>query len=190
MVLQALAIYARHAEMGWAAIAAAVITAAVDVLYLGIVSSQGGGNPEFIRIPFVATFIALMAICCALSVRASAARWRPLLLGVAAAGLLLLGFFALFSIGAPLALAGALALLALIHTLTSASVRGTSARAAAAKAVGGAIAAVVVLLAGFLVADYAIRCPSSGQEGGSGTTLLGASYSYSCDNGRLTISRQ
>jgi hypothetical protein len=189
MVRQASAIYARHPEMGWAAIAAAVITAAVDVLYLGIVTSQRGGDPEFIRIPFVATFIALMAICCALSVRAPAARWRPLLLGVAAAGLLLLGFFAMFSIGALLAVAGVLALLALIRTLGSASARGTSARAAAATAAGGAIAAVVVLLAGFVVADYAIRCPSSGQEGGSGTTLLGASYSYSCDNGKLTVSR-
>lgn len=107
--------------MRWAAIAAAIIAAADDIFYLGIVRSQGGGDPEFFRIPFVATFIAVMAICCALSVRASAARWRPLLLGVAAAGLLLLGFFAVFSIGLLLVVPGVLALLALIRTLRSAS---------------------------------------------------------------------
>jgi hypothetical protein len=86
-----------------------VIAATVDVLYLGIVGTQGS-NPEFLRAPFVAAFIALMAVCAALSSRASAARWRPLLLGVSAAGLLLLGFYAIFSIGLPLLVAGMVAL--------------------------------------------------------------------------------
>ena len=149
--------------MRWAGVAAAVIAGTVDVLYLGIVGSQGASNPEFLRVPFVAAFIALMAICAALSSRASAERWRSLLLGVSAAGLLLLGLFAIFSIGLPLVVAGVLASLGLMRALSQAkSARGTSGRAAVAMAAGGAVAAVVVLLAGFSVADFAIRCPARG----------------------------
>jgi hypothetical protein len=96
----------------------------------------------------------------------------------------------MFSIGVLLIAAGVPALSALIYTLSSASVRETSAKTAAAMGAGGAIAAVVVLLAGFVVADYANRCPSNGWEAGSRVTLLGGSYLYSCDNGRLTTSRQ
>ena len=173
------------------AVAAALIAGTVDVLYLGIVGSQGASNPQFLRVPFVAAFIALMAICAALSSRASAERWRPLLLGTSAAGLLLLGYFALFSIGLLLLLAGALALVGLIGTLRLAWFSpGESGKAAvAAMAAGGAVAAVVVLLAGFALADFAISCPARGVESGSGTAFLGGSYEYSCNNGELMISR-
>lgn len=176
--------------MRWAGVGAAVIAAADDVFYLGAVNTQGGSNPQFLRAPFVAAFIALMAICAALSSRASAARWRPLLLGVAAAGLLLLGFFGIFSIGLPLLVAGVLALLGLIKALGDASSSGqTSARAALAMGAGGAALAIVALLAGFSLTELALRCPATGLESGSGATLSGGSYQYSCDNGKLTISR-
>lgn len=177
--------------MRWAGIAAAVIAGSVDVLYLGVVGSQGGSDPQFLRVPFVAAFIALMAICTALSTRKSAARWRPLLLGVSAGGLLLLGYFAIFSIGLPLLVAGALALIGLLNTLRpTGTAAGTSGRRAAGMAVGGAVLAVVVLLAGFSLAEVVIRCPAKGVEGGGGTRLLGGgSYEYSCNNGNLTISR-
>jgi hypothetical protein len=56
-------------------------------------------------------------------------------------------------------------------------------------AAGGAIASIAVLLGGFTVSESAIRCPTTGQMGGGGVSLLGGSYSYSCDEGRLTISR-
>ena len=175
--------------MRWAGIAAAIIAASVDGLYLGVVGSQGASDPEFIRLPFVASFIALMAICAALSARASAARWRSLLLGISTGGLLLLGYFGMFSIGLPLLVAGLIAGYGTIRTLTHGSLGGTSGGAAVGMAAGGAMAAIVILLIGFLLADLAIRCPSDGTVGGSGTTLLGGSYSYSCDNGKLTISR-
>jgi hypothetical protein len=176
--------------MRWAGVGAAIIAAAVDVLYLGIVATQGGSDPQFLRVPLVAAFIALMAIGAALSSRGSAARWRPLLLGVSAAGLLLLGFFAIFSVGLPLLAAGVLALLGLINALSpSALSPGTSRRAAGGMAAGGAVLAVAVLLAGFSLAEVVIRCPANGVEGGGGTRLLGGSYAYSCDNGKLTISR-
>ncbi|HEV3461529.1 MAG TPA: hypothetical protein VG413_05765 [Candidatus Dormibacteraeota bacterium] len=176
--------------MRWAGVGAAIIAAAVDVLYLGIVATQGASDPQFLRVPFVATFIALMAIGAALSSRASAARWRPLLLGVSAAGLLLLGFFAIFSVGLPLLAAGVLALLGLINALSPTALSaGPSRRAAGAMAASGAVLAVAVLLAGFSLAEVVIKCPASGVEGGGGTRLLGGSYSYTCDNGKLTISR-
>jgi hypothetical protein len=167
--------------MRWAGVGAAIIAAAVDVLYLGIVGSQGS-NPQYLRVPFVAAFIALTAICAALSSLA-AARWRPLLLGISAAGLLLVGFFAIFSIGLPLLIAGLLALAGLI-----AESRGASGKAAAGMAAGGAVVAVVVLLAGFSLTELAIRCPANGVEGGTGADFLSGSYQYRCDNGRLTIS--
>jgi hypothetical protein len=177
--------------MRWAGVGAAIIAAAVDALYLGIVGTQGGSDPQFLRVPFVAAFIGLMAISAALSSRESAARWRPLLLGVSAAGLLLLGFFAIFSVGLPLLAAGVLALLALINNALSPSALSpaTSRMAAGGMAAGGAVLAVAVLLAGFSLAEVVIRCPARGVESGSGTRLLGGSYSYSCDNGKLTISR-
>jgi hypothetical protein len=171
--------------MRWAGVAAAVIAGTVDVLYLGMVGSQGASNPEFLRVPFVAAFIALMAICAGLSSRASAERWRPLLLGASAAGLLLIGYFALFSIGLPLLVAGALCLVSLLGALG----RGPRKAAVAGLAAGGAVAAVVVLLAGFALAEYAIRCPARGVETGGGSGFLGGSYEYSCNNGTLTISR-
>src|ERR1700716_4329534 len=119
--------------MRWAGVATAVIAGTVDVLYLGYVNSQGAGDPQFLRVPFVATFIALMAISAALSSRASAARWRPLLLGASAGGLLLIGYFGIFSIGLPLLVAGALALVGLIRTLSlAAGATAGSGKAAAA----------------------------------------------------------
>jgi len=175
--------------MRWAGVGAAIIAAAVDALYLGVVGSQGGSDFQFLRVPFVAAFIALMAICAALSSRASAARWRPLLLGISAAGLLLLGFFAIFSIGLPLLAAGVLALLGLINAMSQPAISpGTSGKAAAAMAAGGAVLAVVILIAGFSLTELAIRCPASGSGGGGGTGLLGGSYQFTCDNGKLTIS--
>ena len=85
--------------MGWAGVAAAIIAAANDAVYLAIIATQSDSASQFLRVPLIAAFIAVMAICAALSSIASAGRWRSFLLGVSAAGLLVLGFFAMFSIG-------------------------------------------------------------------------------------------
>jgi len=130
-----------------------------------------------------------MAICAALSSGVSAARWRALLLGFSAAGLILLGFFAIFSIGLPLMVAGVLASLGLINALRPARSSGEpSGKASAAVAAGGAVLAVVVLLLGLSLTELVIRCPANRIESGSGAVLLGGPYQYSCDNGKLTIS--
>jgi hypothetical protein len=175
----------------WARVAAAVIAGTADVLYLGYVGSQGASDPQFLRVPFVATFIAVMAMSAALSSRASAAPWRPLLLGASAAGLLLLGYFGIFSIGLPLLVAGALAFVGLIGSLslTGGSPADPGKAAAAGMAVGGTVLAVVVILAGFSLAERAIRCPARGMESGGGSGFLGGSYQYNCADGTLTLSR-
>jgi hypothetical protein len=176
--------------MRWVGVGAAIIAAAVDVLYVGVINTQGGSNPQFLRAPFVAAYIALMAIFAALSTRASAARWRPLLLGISAAGLLLLGVFSIFSIGVPLMVAGVLASLGLINALGPARSSGErSGKASAAVAAVGAVLAVVALLVGLSLTELAIRCPANGVEEVSGTNFLGGPYQFSCDNGKLTISR-
>ena len=51
------------------------------------------------------------------------------------------------------------------------------------------VVALAVLLAGFSLAEGAIRCPSRGTESGGGTGILGGSYQYSCVDGKLTLSR-
>src|SRR6202165_2624677 len=148
--------------MRWAGGGAAIIAAAVDIVYVGAASSDA----QFLRVPFVAGFIALMSIGAALSARASATRWRPLLLGVAAAGLILLGVIGIMSIGLPLLPAGLLALAGLIYSVSrSGSAPGPSGRAAAGMAAGGALLAVVVLLGGFIVAELGVRCSAPGVGG-------------------------
>jgi hypothetical protein len=175
--------------MRWAGVGAAIIAATDDVLYLGTIATQQGSASQFLRVPFIAAFIALMAICAALSSVASAGRRRSLLLGMSAAGLILLGYLAMFSIGLPLVLAGVLAALGLIKAVGDARSSGqSSGRAAVATAAGGAVLAVVVLLAGVSFTELAVRCPANGQESGSGFSLLGGTYQYRCDNGTLTIS--
>ena len=105
--------------MRWFAAAAAVIAATVDILYSGMVSHAGARDPLGWRVTLVAAFIAALAMTAALSARASAAGWRPALLGVSAIGLLAMGFIAIFSIGLPLLVAGGLALVPLNASLTT-----------------------------------------------------------------------
>ena len=166
--------------MRWFAGVAAIIAAVVDVLYYGFVNHQGG--PLGWRVAFVATFIALLAITAALSTRASATAWRPALLGLSAIGLLSMGFIAIFSIGLPLLLAGALACVALIFSLAT-----SRQPAGILKAGAGALLALAIFLGGFEVTEHAIACPVSGAETGSGSGFLSSPYHYTCVNGKLTV---
>jgi hypothetical protein len=172
--------------MRWTALAAAIMAAVVDVLYLGIVGSQGQ-EPQFLRVPFVAVFIAVMAISAVLAPRPSSEAFRPFLLGLSSGGLLLLGYFAIFSIGLPLIIAGVLALFALIRS-SSVRVQRASLPAPALAAAGG-ILSVAILFAGFALSEVVIKCPPTGTMGGGGASLLGGSYEYNCVDGKLTITR-
>lgn len=168
--------------MRWFAGVAAIIAAVVDVLYYGFVGHQAGHDPLGWRVAFVAIFIALLAIAAALSTRASAAAWRPALLGLSAIGLLAMGFIGIFSIGLPLLLAGALACVALIFSLT-----GARQPAGILKAGAGALLALAIFLGGFEATERAIACPARGYESGGGSGLLSGPYRYTCVNGKLTI---
>jgi hypothetical protein len=179
-----------------AALGTAIVAAVVDVLYIRYVTAQQGSDPQFLDFPFVASFIALMAMSAAFSVPARVG-WRPFLLGISAGGLLLLGLFAIFSIGLALIIPGVVALYGVTGAVadlrpsdaSSGAVHKGRRRAGIATAVAGVVTSVVVLLAGFSVTETFIRCRPSGSESGGGITVLGFSYTYRCDNGKLTISR-
>jgi len=161
---------------------AAIIAAVVDAVYYGFVSHQDGHDPLGWRVPFVVTFIALLAITAALSTRASATTWRPALLALSAIGLLAMGFIAIFSIGLPLLIAGALAFVALIISLAA-----SRQPAGILKAGTGGLLALAIFLGGFEATEHAIGCPAKGVETGSGSGFLSGPYHYTCINGKLTV---
>ena len=106
---------------------------------------------------------------------------RPAMLTFAAAGLLLLGVFAAFSIGVPIFAAGVLAAIATIRTLAERSSRNTT-----LSGVAGAVIAVTLLVGGFEITQSIIVCPPTGTMGGGGSGFLTGAYHYQCINGRLT----
>ena len=132
--------------------------------------------------PFVAAYLALMAIVAAVSTTV-APRWRAALLGACSGGLLLLGFLALFSIGLPLIVAGLVAFAGLLRTINDSAGR----RMAAGTSIAGALAALVVLFAGFVVTERIIGCPPGVISGSGGGGFLTSSYSYTCRNGRAIV---
>jgi len=170
--------------MRWLAIVAAVIAAVLDVLYLGIVRSQPGpSDGQYLRVPFVAAFIAVLAIAAALSVRQSAAKIRPALLALSATGLLTTGYIALFSIGLPLLIAGALAFVAAVLSVTR-----SPRPAGAMRALAGALVAALIFVGGFDLTERAIACPPAGFMSGSGQGFIfSGTYHYTCANGKLSV---
>jgi hypothetical protein len=186
MVSGALAAYDRGGTMRRLGLLVAIVVAIVDILYVWYIRfGQAGIASDLpLRVPFVASYLALMAVCAALSTLGPG-RWRAALLGACAAGLLLLGFFAIFSIGLPLLIIGLLATAILVHTIND-SVRR---RTAVALAIASALVAVVLMLAGFEVTGRVIACPPGAVSGG-GTGFLTGSYSYTCQNGRAIVTNR
>jgi len=102
-------------------IIAIVVAEADEALYIFVIVNQGSDRPaDVLTVPFVASFIQLMAVLLGVSMLTSPAviRFRPALRAGAAAGLLVLGVFGAFSIGAPLFIAGAVATGVAVRTLT------------------------------------------------------------------------
>lgn len=165
------------------ALTAAIIAAAVDIFYLGYAGGQTGPSTgEVLRVPFVAGTIALAAAASALAARPSSGKFRPLLLGFSTGALITIGFFGIFSIGFPLLLAGVLTLVDLLKTtLQARKVAGSL------LAIGGIVAAIVIVLAGFEIAPRVVVCPPTGSESSSGVGPLGDSYRWSCTNGKFTM---
>ena len=109
-------------------------------------------------------------------------QYRPALLALSTIGLLAMGYVAIFSIGLPLLVAGALAFIALLTSL-----RASRQPSAFLKAGAGALIALVIFFGGFEASERAIACSPTGVESGSGSGLLSGPYHYTCVNGKLTL---
>jgi hypothetical protein len=157
------------------------IVVAVDVLYIGLINSQGRSDMPYIP-RFIGGYLAVMAalIAIALAPRPEVAAIRVPLRAAAAAGLFVLGFLAAFSIGPPLVVAGFLMTLALARTAREPR-RGV---ARLSGLVAGALA-IALLLAGMEVTQRMIVCPDQGTSAGGGSGFLTGPYQYECNNGEL-----
>jgi hypothetical protein len=161
---------------------ALVVVLATDVAYLLFIRAQGGADPATAyTVPFVAGYLVVMAATLA----ASLMQWTPSvarlpLLAAAAGGLLVLGVFAMFSIGLPLLIAGSMAGAAAGFTLG-----GSHLKSSVLLGLGAAAIAVAVLVAGFTVTARIIVCPAQGSMSGGGTGFLTGPYYYDCVNGEL-----
>jgi hypothetical protein len=170
--------------MAWFAL---VIVLATDAAYLSLVRGQTNGVDgqvlDVFTLPFVAGYVLAMAALLAASlVRWWSAAVRMPLRAAAAGGLLVLGVIAIFSIGLPLVIAGAMATGATVRTL-----RGPQLTKSSLSAVAAAVVAVVVLVAGFEVTERMIVCPAHGSMGGGGTGFVSGPYYYDCVNGQLSF---
>lgn len=158
-----------------------VITVLTDAAYVVLISSQGPRAPDVFTVPFVAGFIALMAVLLGLSLFENRllVRLRPALRAGAAAGLLVLGVLGLFSIGLPLLAAGFVATGAAVRTLVGRGVPGV------VWEVGATLLVIAILVTGFEVTARLIVCPPNGSMSGGGPGFVTAGYHYECVNGRL-----
>jgi hypothetical protein len=165
--------------MTWAAL---ILVLATNTAYVLLIRGQDGVAPNAYTVPFVAGYLLVLAALLASSLtRLPRPAWRTPLRAAAAGGLLVLGVLALFSVGLPLVVAGALATGAAVRTL-----RGPQVTKASLSAIGAAVLAVVILVGGFEVTQRAIVCPATGSSGGGGSGFVTGSYYYDCVDGRLT----
>lgn len=163
---------------------AVVALAAITALYVVIISSQGGGDPATPLVtPFVAGYLLLSATSLAVSLFAPAAV-SPALRAGPSAGLVVLGVLAAFSIGVAVLIAAGLAIASTVLAL-----RARPGVRSALSVAGGAVAAVVILVAGFQIAWSHIVCPASGEGGGTEPSFFGVGTSYECLGGVLTVHR-
>jgi hypothetical protein len=171
-------------SLRWILTAALAVTSVVDILYVSYLSRPPGGlgNSLIWRGPFIAAFIAVMAVAVALTLRSSASRWRTVLLGLSSIGLIAIGFLGIFSIGLPLLAAGLASLAVLIGILLESPKRSDLVKAAA-----GGLLALAISFSGLELTAQAISCPAHGLEGGTGSSFLGGPFHYLCVDGKLTI---
>jgi hypothetical protein len=158
-----------------------VITLVTAFGYVLIIRAQESYPPDVFTVPFVAAYLALLAVMLGVSLRPGtlAVRLRPVLRAGAAAGLLAIGVLALMTIGILLVVAGGLAAAAAAMTLVGRHWSTFLYEAAAA------FVALALLVAGFEATDRLIICPAKGLSGGSGYGLVTGGYHYTCVDGHL-----
>jgi hypothetical protein len=165
-------------------LAAVVLVVADLIAYWLLIKGQGDAPPDSVAVvPFVSGYMLVMAVLLALSLggHPRLVLLRPAMLAFAAAGLIVLGIFAAFSIGVPIFVAGILAAAAAVRALV-----GTKRNTMLSEVAAGVIA-VVVLVGGFAVTQRIIVCPPSGTMGGGGSGFLTGAYHYQCVDGTLTM---
>lgn len=161
----------------------AILVLTVDVLYVWyVVFVQRDGSDQPWTVPFVAAYLVAMAVCAVLAATIPAATWRLAFLGATAIGLLVLGFFALMSIGLPLFIMGLVSAAVLVNAIRHAARR----RRALAVSLTGALASISLQFVGFAVTERMIACPP-GAVSGSGGGLFSGSYTYTCQNGHAIV---
>lgn len=164
-------------------ITAIVVAEADEALYLFVIFNQPSPRtPDVLTVPFVASFIQLMAILVGISLVSSpaAVRLRPALRGGAAAGLLVLGVIGAFSIGAPLFLAGVVVLGVVVRTVSKAP-----GLASIMSAFAAALVVVALLVTGFEVTARVIECPAGGSAGGSWNGIVTRGFTWECTGGQV-----
>ena len=169
------------AVLVWASI---VLVLGTAIAYLLLIRAQGKESDPSSSgvVPFVAGYMFVMAVLLWLSIldRPALASKRPVLRAAAAAGLLVLGVIAAFSIGLPIFVAGVLAAIAAGLAL----VGPHPGRRVLSEVVAAAVA-VTVLVAGFEVAERMITCPATGTMGGSAVGFVTSGFTWECVNGEL-----
>ncbi len=165
--------------MTWIAL---ILVLATDAAYVVLIRGQGGVALDAYTVPFVAGYLLVMAaLLMASLMRLPRPAWRMPLRAAAAGGLLVLGVLAIFSVGLPLVIAGALATGASVRTL-----RGPQVTRASLSAIAAAAVAVAVLVGGFEITQRVIVCPATGSSGGGGNGFVTGPYYFDCVNGQLT----
>jgi hypothetical protein len=174
----------REGRLLWLLLIIAIVVAEADeALYFFVIVNQGTPRPpDVLTVPFVASFIQLMAVLLGVSMLKSPTviRFRPALRAGAAAGLLVLGVFGAFSIGAPLFVAGAIAAGVAVRTLMLVPGWKPFASALAAAAV-----VVALLVTGFEVTARVIECPTDGSSGGNWPGIVTRGFSWECTGGQV-----
>jgi hypothetical protein len=164
-------------------IIAIVVAEADEALYIFVIVNQGSARPaDVMTVPFVASFIQLMAVLLGVSMLTSPTviRFRPALRAGAAAGLLVLGVIGAFSIGAPLFIAGAVAAGVAMRTLTL-----TPGWRSIVSALAAAAVAVGLLVTGFEVTARVIECPTDGSSSGNWQGIVTRGFSWECNDGQV-----
>jgi len=165
----------------WVALAPSLL---VDALYLGLIRGQDTFSPDIFVVPFVATYLLLMVGLLAASLpRTVSPLLRIAFRAAAAAGLIVLGVLAAFSIGIPILICGLFAAIAFALSIDTARWRSSALAGGLA-----AVLAIIVLLGGFDVVARVIVCPATGESGGSTVGFFTGSSHWTCMNGQLSWS--
>ena len=160
----------------------AVAVVAIDVLYMVIVRSQGGPDPVDVwTVPFVAGYLAVMALLLGLSIFLPPTV-RPALRAASSAGLLVLAVLTAFSIGTGVLIAAILSIAATIIALVE-----KHGPPVLGSAIFAAVLAVGAMLIGLQVTWQHIVCPATGQTGGSTPAIFTSGSTYECNDGVLTV---